>query len=422
MITVAGRIVCRCLSLSVALLGTWGISSAASASGLICTSADTLQFGNRAVGTVTTANATVTNCGDVPFTFTNVNVHAATGPAFQVSTTCATGLTLAPGAACALGVTFAPTLAGQTSGALWLHNTTSNPDQLITFYGRGVDAQNGAATLAFVPSSVGFAPQAVDTQSPPLVVELRNLGPSPLTLSALVINGPDAYDFDSVSDQCQVGAVIAAGASCRMSLFFVPQAAGLRRANLVIDSPQLAALAILQVSGIGIAKAPATVDVIEFYHAGMDHYFVSSLAADIGALDSGHFPGWTRTGHAFKAYPGSAAGTSAVCRFYIPPQHGDSHFLSADPDECAAVRGKTATDPNYSGYVDESSAVFYIGTPDRASGVCAAGTRPVYRLWNGRDDSNHRYTADPQINALMLARGYIAEGYGPDATSMCAPQ
>ncbi len=38
-----------------------------------------------------------------------------------------------------------------------------------------------------------------------------------------------------------------------------------------------------------------TVDVIEFYHAGLDHYFISSLAADIAALDSGRFNGWTRT-------------------------------------------------------------------------------------------------------------------------------
>ena len=75
--------------------------------GRICTSDDTFMFGNRAVGSSTTANATVTNCGDAPWSFTNVSVHPATGPAFQVSTTCTTGLTLAPGETCTVSVRFA---------------------------------------------------------------------------------------------------------------------------------------------------------------------------------------------------------------------------------------------------------------------------------------------------------------------------
>jgi hypothetical protein len=44
----------------------------------------------------------------------------------------------------------------------------------------------------------------------------------------------------------------------------------------------------------------------------------------------------------------------------------------------------------------------------------------VYRLWNQRVDSNHRYTTDPAIKAQMIAKGYVAEGYGPDAIMMCA--
>jgi hypothetical protein len=44
----------------------------------------------------------------------------------------------------------------------------------------------------------------------------------------------------------------------------------------------------------------------------------------------------------------------------------------------------------------------------------------VYRLWNQRFDSNHRFTIDPVVKAQMVGRGYFAEGYGPDAVSMCA--
>jgi hypothetical protein len=42
-------------------------------------------------------------------------------------------------------------------------------------------------------------------------------------------------------------------------------------------------------------------------------------------------------------------------------------------------------------------------------------------LWNGRADSNHRYTTSLAIKATMIGKGYIAEGYGPDQVTMCSP-
>src|SRR6202171_5369984 len=204
------------LSLALVLLAGGAVTDAV-ATGRICTSDDIFIFGNRAVGSSTLANATVTNCGDAPWSFTDVSVHPATGPAFHVSTTCTTGLTLAPGATCTVSVAFAPTTPGQTSGGLWLHKPHTTRDQLITFYGRGVDGQNGTASLAFVPASADFPAQAVGTQSMPLAVGLNNLGPAAFTLSALVLNGPEAYDFVVRNSTCQVLAAIAAGDSCQMS-------------------------------------------------------------------------------------------------------------------------------------------------------------------------------------------------------------
>jgi len=164
------------------------------------------------------------------------------------------------------------------------------------------------------------------------------------------------------------------------------------------------------------SAAPA----VEYYHAGLDHYFTSPLAADIEALDSQRLAGWVRTGQTFAAELVAAAGLSPVCRFYIPPAHGDSHFLSASPDECADVLARIGVDPNFSGYVQETPAAFHIALPDIGSGACPAGYAPVYRLWNGRADSNHRLTADPRTKAAMVAQGYVAEGYGPDQVAMCA--
>jgi hypothetical protein len=159
----------------------------------------------------------------------------------------------------------------------------------------------------------------------------------------------------------------------------------------------------------------ATVPVVEYYNSSQDHYFVSSLAADIEALDTGKLAGWKRTGRTFEAYDAATGNASPVCRFYIPPAQGDSHFYSASPAECQETAAKFPT------FVEESPAVMYVDLPDSTTGACPAADIPVYRVWNNRADSNHRYTIDRNLRAQMVAHGWIAEGYGPDQVIMCAP-
>jgi len=375
-----------------------------------------MTFGDTMVGASPSMTATVSNCGDQAWQFTDVSLDPATSGEYHVNTSCATGLTLNPGASCKAMITFAPVVPGQVSGGLWLRNTTADSDELLTFYGRGVDAQAGTATLAFVPAAVAFGPQQIGTQSPAMTIELHNQGPAALTLTAIVLNGPQVYDFSGTVDGCPTGKTIPAGQSCHMSLYFQPQAPGLRLANLVIDSPQLSDLAILQVSGTGVTTPPATATVIEFYNAALDHYFISSLEPDIEALDSQAIPGWVRTGLSFGAYATATAGASPVCRFYIPPAQGNSHFFSPSPLECAEVMQA------YPMFELESPNVMYMDLPDPVSGACPTGTIPVYRIWNARADTNHRYVTDRALRDEMVAEGGVAEGYGPDIVDMCAPQ
>ena len=195
--------------------------------------------------------------------------------------------------------------------------------------------------------------------------------------------------------------------------------------NTALDSSGAIVPAIAtNFAGATAALAALPVSSIEYYNAGLDHYFISSLQPDIDALDSGRIPGWVRTGQSFRVFATAAASAtpvSPVCRFYIPPAHGNSHFFSASPQECAAVAAKIGTDPNYSGYILEAPNAFYAGLPDTGTGSCPPGWIPVFRLWNQRADSNHRYTADPALKALMITKSYVPEGYGPNATIMCAP-
>lgn len=167
---------------------------------------------------------------------------------------------------------------------------------------------------------------------------------------------------------------------------------------------------------IGVPPPPNKVRAVEYYHGGFDHYFVASTAQEISDLDTGVHPGWLQTGYVFNVYDATGLGAGPVCRFYIPPGYGDSHFFSASPQECSVAATM------FPWLVKETDAAFYIALPDTATGACASNEVPVYRLWNGRYDSNHRYTTSTTVKSSMIANGYIAEGYGPDQVVMCAPQ
>jgi uncharacterized delta-60 repeat protein len=159
---------------------------------------------------------------------------------------------------------------------------------------------------------------------------------------------------------------------------------------------------------------PLSVPVLEYYNASLDHYFMTASIDDLNALDSGRFAGWARTGRTL-ASAAPAAGGEPVCRFYIPPAFGDSHFFSASSNECAEVAAR------FPQFILETRDAMHMGLPDPATGACDADTpTAVYRLWDGRADTNHRYTTDAGVRNAMVASGWIAEGYGPDAVAMCA--
>jgi hypothetical protein len=162
--------------------------------------------------------------------------------------------------------------------------------------------------------------------------------------------------------------------------------------------------------------------VVEFYNGTLDDYFITANPAEIQDLDNGVHPGWTRTGLRFLAYanPSTApASAQPVCRFYVAPAYGDSHFYSASPAECAATAQKFAAQ-----WVYESPTVFYILLPDTTTGACPSGSRGIFRFLNDANGLHHRYTPEVDVRDSIIADGgWTQEGYGtpPDAPVMCTP-
>ena len=196
-----------------------------------------------------------------------------------------------------------------------------------------------------------------------------------------------------------------------------------RRARITFSRLELALPLLKQYLTPNASNPTRTGVVVEFYNASLDDYFITASPAEINDLDTGVHPGWVRTGLRFLVYtdPSVAPGdASPVCRFYVLPQFGDSHFYSADPTECAQTAAR------FSGqWFFESPAVFYIQLPNKTTGVCPANTHSVYRFLNKNNQLHHRYTAEVDVRDTLNQQGNsIQEGYGPtppELPVMCAP-
>jgi hypothetical protein len=167
------------------------------------------------------------------------------------------------------------------------------------------------------------------------------------------------------------------------------------------------------VAAIAAAALPAalasgaSLTAVEYYHAGFDHYFVTAAPREIAALDSGKISGWSRTGEAFGVLDLGTPGAASVCRFWSGQTWApkSSHFYTPFATECATVKGW----PEWR----FEGEVFAMHLSD-ANGNCAAGTVPLYRLFNRMKGGapNHRYTTSATTRAQMIGQGWIAEGRG----------
>jgi serine protease len=169
---------------------------------------------------------------------------------------------------------------------------------------------------------------------------------------------------------------------------------------------------------LGGPPPPNAVQVIEYYRADLDHYFMTADPAEIQFVDTFLGTIFQRTGLYFYAYPSIGAPPDAlpVCRFYASAAvQINSHFYSANFQECLYLLVNYAEIWSF-----ETANAFYIQVPD-ALGNCPANTLPVYRFFDNRRDANHRYTVDLSVRRAMLNRAWAPEGAGPNSVVFCSP-
>ena len=226
----------RALSASE-MLGIYSAGSAGVCKGLTF-SPTTLKFPRQTVGTTGPAKTvTATNAFPLPVTVKKVVTR---GDFAQTNTCPAPPATLASGATCTANVTFTPTATGTRTGILAFADSAPASPQTVTLIGAASDVSLSAARLYFGSHTVG-------TTSAPRTVTVTNVGSVVVSFtgSGIVIAGTDPADYVISANTC--GPSLAAGASCTVSVRFMPTATGTRSATLQFNddggaSPQSVAL------------------------------------------------------------------------------------------------------------------------------------------------------------------------------------
>ena len=276
----------------------------------------------------------------------------------------------------------------------------------------GPAAGQAAGYSCSLPKKVDFGIVPLGAESPSRTISFSNDGNA-----AITVNGAFGDTPEIVKDVgCPAGTVLQRGQSCAVQVSVRPSLVGPRVLDFTFNTSDGRYRVPVNFEGSVAAPAPTVVSLVEYFHAGFGHYFVTHLAEEITRLDNGTLAGWTRTGKSWKAWSQPGTGTAPVCRFFseaFAPK--SSHFYTSFDFECAKV--KANRDWTFEG------EVFHVQLPAPADGTCAAGLAPVYRLYNESRDGvpNHRFTTDPVLQREMIAQGWTAEGYGPGVT-MCVPQ
>ena len=127
------------------------------------------------------------------------------------------------------------------AGATFAQDATATPAVTLT--------PVGAPAAQITPATLRFPSQSMSTVSAPQTVTITNTGLGALSVTGLSFTGTDPGDFFVGSSTC--GGAVAVGASCQVTVFFVPQAQGARAGTLDVMSNDPHSPATVSLSGTG---------------------------------------------------------------------------------------------------------------------------------------------------------------------------
>ena len=235
----------------VALSGTGSTSI-----GIVAASPSNLAFGSMYAGSSgNTLSAMLSNGTATSVAVSSIAIAGANASDFAIaSKTC--GSSLAALASCTVTILFKTAAAGTRTATLSFVDSATNSPQTVALSGTGV-APVGNLTVS--PSSLSWASVSLGNTSGSKSATLTNTSSAAVPISSIVFTSTDPGDFSISSKTC--GTVLAAGASCTITLVFKPKAIGTRVALLTITDSATNSPQTIAVSGTGGPRAEVTASI-----------------------------------------------------------------------------------------------------------------------------------------------------------------
>lgn len=216
-----------------------------------------LDFGNVSVGTVSALQSvTLRNSGPGGATLSVINSVGGDAAMFAVvsdpadAATCRAGGVLFEGQTCRIDIRFAPGANGARSATLQAASDGS-PPPLRNLLGNGLAGP--APAIEVSPVTATLADTRIGAVSDPIEVVVRSSGAGPLSVTGMTVSGP----FTLASKDCPATRpfTLAAGASCAMTVRFVPESEGAANGTLSVSSDAGAAAPSVALSANGQPRA-----------------------------------------------------------------------------------------------------------------------------------------------------------------------
>jgi hypothetical protein len=199
-------------------------------------SAATLSPGANLGGAAAPQVVTVTNTGDGALTIRGIGISGAAAADYTQSNNCLR--TMAPGASCSITVNFVAHGYGVRAATLTLYDDGRGGTQSVSLRGTGT-----AARPLVSSGFLNFGGASVGSPTLPQNVVLFNAGNGPLSIASIRLSGDDF----TMTTNC--GSTLAGGASCTISVTFLPQAIGARSGVVTITDN--AGTHRISLSGVG---------------------------------------------------------------------------------------------------------------------------------------------------------------------------
>ena len=330
-----------------------------------------LSFGQVTSGQSAAETITLTNPVSATSTVTVRRIQSA--PPFLTTTTC--GQPLAPGQSCTVTVTYAPvyqitgsvTLAAARvdTSSITIESNAADAPQFVNLSAQAAPVTSASAmngeplqTYSLSQGSLTFATTAVGSSSAAQTITLTNTGTATVHIQALIPSAGFA-----VSGNCTT---LLAGATCSISVVYLPQLTGTIAGTLEIESDAAASLEFVTLIGTGstasVSLSPQSLDFGRVLVGTSSSQLATLTNTGAAAITVNNV---TLTGADFS--PASTAAASSPC-----PTAGST--LNAGASCTVAVTFKPSTAATLRGTLSVATSATPLPLTVALSGV---GTQPL---------------------------------------------